>query len=284
MLNWKRKPERERLEERSSPEGVVYLAFPALENLGIVKHAFSTRIGGVSTGRCASMNLSFTKEENHRENVLENYARMARAIGVSPDSFVLTYQTHTTNVLRVGSDLKGSGTEREREYRDIDGLLTNERGVTLVTFFADCIPLYFVDPVKKAIALSHSGWRGTVNQMALTSVKRMGEEFGSSATDIVACIGPGICGDCYEVGEEVAEAFQESFSPDEAQKILVQKPNKKYLLNLWEANRLLLLRAGIAEKNIHISDICTHCNPDLLFSHRRMGEERGNLAAFLALS
>lgn len=284
MLNWKRKPERERLEERSSPEGVVYLAFPALENLGIVKHAFSTRIGGVSTGRCASMNLSFTKEENHRENVLENYARMARAIGVSPDSFVLTYQTHTTNVLRVGSDLKGSGIEREREYRDIDGLLTNERGVTLVTFFADCIPLYFVDPVKKAIALSHSGWRGTVNQMALTSVKRMGEEFGSSATDIVACIGPGICGDCYEVGEEVAEAFQESFSPDEAQKILVQKPNKKYLLNLWEANRLLLLRAGIAEKNIHISDICTHCNPDLLFSHRRMGEERGNLAAFLALS
>ncbi|MDO4789121.1 MAG: peptidoglycan editing factor PgeF [Johnsonella sp.] len=284
MPDWKRKPAGERLEERRSPEGVIYLAFPALERLRLVKHAFSTRIGGVSRGCCSSMNLSFTKEPENRENVLENYARMARAIGVSPDSFVLTYQTHTTNILRVGEAQKGSGIEREREYRDIDGLITNERGITLVTFFADCIPLYFADPVKKAIGLSHSGWRGTVNKMAKVSIKRMEEEFGSSPSDIVACVGPGICRDCYEVGEEVAEAFRAGFSREDTEKILIRKPDQKYLLDLWEANRILLLQSGVSDKNIHIGDICTHCNPELLFSHRGMGEERGNLGAFLALA
>lgn len=283
MINWKRKDGIEHLEEKISPEGVVYLSFPALDKLGTVKHAFSTRIGGVSSGSRATMNLSFTKEAENRKNVLENYARMARAIGVSKDSFVLTYQTHTTNIMKAGSERRGSGIVKERDYTDVDGLVTNEKGVTLVTFFADCIPLYFADPVQKAIGLSHAGWRGTVENMAGKSIAKLREEYGSKPEDIVACIGPGICADCYEVGEEVAEKFKKRFSEVEAERLLQPKAGGKYLLNLWEANKILLIKSGVQEKNIHVTDICTYCNSDFLFSHRKMGEDRGNLAAFLAL-
>lgn len=262
--------------------GVSFFTFPTLEETNLVHHSFSTRLGGVSKGNFATMNFSFTRGDN-REDVLENYSRMAKAIHVQKERMVLTYQTHTTHVKKVTEEDEGKGIWRERDYKDVDGLITNIPGITLVTFFADCVPLYFLDPVHKAIGLSHSGWRGTVHKMGRVTIEAMHQEYGSAPKDIIACIGPSICQDCYEVGEEVAEAFQENFAKEVWNEILIKKENEKYQLNLWKANEIILKESGICANHLSVTDICTDCNPELLFSHRKMGEQRGNLAAFLSL-
>ena len=262
--------------------GVTYLSFPILEDTGLVSHAFSTRLGGVSKGDFATMNFSFTRGDD-RDDVLENYRRMAAALGVDRERMVLTWQTHTTNVRRVTEEDEGKGIVRDRDYRDVDGLITDIPGITLVTFFADCVPLYFLDPVHKAIGLSHSGWRGTVKRMGQVTVDAMKEAFGTRPEDIIACIGPSICGDCYEVGEEVADEFADAFHEKYHDVILLKKQNGKYQLDLWKANEIVLKEAGIKGDNLAVTNICTYCNPQLLFSHRRTAERRGNLFAFLSL-
>lgn len=262
--------------------GVTYLSFPILEDTGLVSHAFSTRLGGVSKGDFATMNFSFTRGDD-RDDVLENYIRMAAALGVDRERMVLTWQTHTTNVRRVTEEDEGKGIVRDRDYRDVDGLITDIPGITLVTFFADCVPLYFLDPVHKAIGLSHSGWRGTVKRMGQGTVDAMKEAFGTRPEDIIACIGPSICGDCYEVGEEVADEFADAFHEKYHDVILLKKQNGKYQLDLWKANEIVLKEAGIKGDYLAVTNICTYCNPQLLFSHRRTAERRGNLCAFLSL-
>lgn len=262
--------------------GVTYLSFPILEDTGLVSHAFSTRLGGVSKGDFATMNFSFTRGDD-RDDVQENYRRMAAALGVDRERMVLTWQTHTTNVRRVTEEDEGKGIVRDRDYRDVDGLITDIPGITLVTFFADCVPLYFLDPVHKAIGLSHSGWRGTVKRMGQVTVDAMKEAFGTRPEDIIACIGPSICGDCYEVGEEVADEFADAFHEKYHDVILLKKQNGKYQLDLWKANEIVLKEAGIKGDNLAVTNICTYCNPQLLFSHRRTAERRGNLCAFLSL-
>ncbi len=282
MLDWKRKKQKREVEERQASNGVIYLAFPALEKSGVVKHGFSTRFGGVSQGCFSSMNLSLSKPDK-ATNVRTNFQRMAQALDVSYESLTLAYQVHSTNVRVLGKEDRGFGITKERPYRDVDGLVTNQREITLVSFFADCIPLYFVDSKNHAIGLAHSGWRGTLQKIGQRMFETMQREYGTEAEHLLACIGPGICMDCYEVGDELYQAFQSSFDPCSLGDIFVKKSNTKYHLNLMEANKRILLQLGVLEENIHVSDICTHCNSDYLFSHRKHGENRGNLAAFLAL-
>ena len=281
MYNWNRKNTEPHLIEKNN-QGVTWLSFPALEETGMVTHAFSTRMGGVSEGPFATMNFSFTRGDDP-EAVKENYRRMANALNVDMGRMVVTWQTHTTNVRLVLEQDFGKGVISDRDYRDVDGLITNIPGVTLVTFFADCVPLYFVDTKKRAIGLSHSGWRGTVNRMGAETIRRMTEVFGTDPADVVACIGPSICQDSYEVGSEVIEQFRTAFDEKHYENLFYEKPNGKYQLNLWEANQIVLKEAGIPEKQIYVTDICTYCNPDLLYSHRRCAEKRGNLCAFLCL-
>ncbi|MCI7796221.1 MAG: peptidoglycan editing factor PgeF [Lachnospiraceae bacterium] len=281
MYPWIRKTAGRHLEEKTE-NGVTWLSFPALEKTGIVTHAFSTRMGGVSKGPFSSMNFSFTRGDQEAD-VRENYRRMAEAIHVDRNRMVLTWQTHTVNVRKVTEADFGKGVVRDRDYRDVDGLITDIPGVTLVTFFADCVPLYFADTEHRAIGLSHSGWRGTVHRMGEVTLKAMAREFGTDPAHVTAAIGPSICQSCYEVGPEVIEQFAETFRPQDHAVLFYKKENGKYQLNLWEANRIILMEAGIPEENISVTDICTCCNPDLLFSHRRMGEKRGNLCAFLCL-
>ncbi len=282
MIQWNYKNEQE-IFNTMGQEDVPFLSFRALEGLGMVKNGFSTRMGGASTGKFATMNFSYSRGDDP-DHVLENFTRMAGAIGVERDRMVVSYQTHTTNLRRVTEDDLGKGVVRPRDYRDVDGLITNIPGVTLVTFYADCVPLYFVDPVKRAIGLSHSGWRGTVARMGQKTVEAMGREFGTDPGDLVACIGPSICRDCFEVGEEVVEAFSRAFAPEHHQALFERgvRPGK-YQMDLWAANRIILQEAGVPQSRIHTTNICTRCNSDYLFSHRRSGEERGNLAAFLCL-
>ena len=281
MYNWKRKKSSMAVTEKTN-EGVTWLSFPALEETGLVTHAFSTRMGGVSEGAYSTMNFSYTRGDDP-EAVKENYRRMAKALKVDMERMVLTWQTHTTNVRLVTPEDEGKGVIKDRDYRDVDGLITNRPGVTLVTFFADCVPLYFLDVKKKAIGLSHSGWRGTVNRMGKVTLEAMAQEFGTNPYDVTACIGPSICQDCYEVGPEVIEKFADAFDKEDHERLFYEKRDGKFQLNLWEANRIVLMEAGIPENQIFVTDICTHCNPDLLFSHRTSPEKRGNLCAFLCL-
>ena len=280
-LQIKRKPG-ESVPEVVWKNGIPFLSFPLLENTGLVIQAFTTRLGGVSTGPQASMNLSFTRKDDPRK-VRENHRLVAEALRYDQNRAVLSHQTHTDNIYVVTEEDAGKGIAREKGYTGIDGLMTNVPGMALITFFADCVPLYFLDPVHRAIALVHSGWRGTVKRIGPQAVRRMGAVYGSRPEDILACIGPSICGDCYEVGEEVAVHFRSGFSAEQAEQILKQKENGKYQLDLWKANEYLLRDAGICAEHLQITGICTRCNPDLLFSHRAMGEERGNLSAILCL-
>ena len=172
---------------------------------------------------------------------------------------------------------------RPKSYQDVDGMITNVPGVVLCTFYADCVPLYFVDPVHKAIGLSHSGWRGTVGKIGKVTIEKMKAQFGSAPEDIFTAIGPSICQDCYEVSEDVILEFQSTFDKKYWESLFYQKENGRYQLNLWEANRIIFLEAGIKEEHISMPGICTCCNPDFLFSHRATHGKRGNLAAFLGI-
>jgi YfiH family protein len=275
------KSEKDRIEAEFGRE-VPFLYFPCLKKTGLVNHGFSTRLGGVSKGDMSKLNLGF-KREDDRENVLENYRRITRAIGVEMDSLVLSDQVHKTNIRIVTEEDRGKGISRARDYEEVDGFITNCRGITLTTFYADCVPLFFLDPQKRAIGLVHSGWRGTVKKIGEKAIKMMGKEFGTRENDLIACIGPSICKDCYEVSQDVVEEFKREFSPRDWNKIFTGKENGKYQLDLWKANEIILEEAGILKENIHVSHLCTCCNPKFLFSHRASKGRRGNLAAFLEL-
>lgn len=257
-------------------EGVPYLVYPLLEETGIIKHGFSTRMGGVSTGNCATMNISTTRGDAP-EAVTENRRRIAAAIGVRPEDMTYTHQTHTTKVAVVEEKDRGT------RFMETDGMVTNVPDICLVTFYADCVPLFFVDPVHKAIGLTHSGWRGTVGRIGEVTVEKMAENYGTDPKDVITAIGPSICQDCYEVSEDVICRFRENFPEDCWPDIFYNKEDGKYQLNLWKANEHVLTKAGILKEHIATTNVCTHCNPDILFSHRTAGEKRGNLSAFLAL-
>lgn len=275
-------------------KGVTYLTFPSLSEHTEYIHAFSTRLGGVSEGIYESMNLSFTRGDDDN-CVRDNFSRFADAVGVPYDSIVMSDQTHTTNIRLVTSADKGNGLTRPKNFFDTDALITNERGVTLFTSFADCVPLFFIDPVNKAIGLAHSGWRGTVGRIGAKTIAKMQEEFNSKPSDIIAAIGPSICSDCYEVSADVAKAFINEFEDMTNQIVFSQeeyyinhKINKtanpdKYQLDLWRANEIILTQAGILPEHLTTTDICTCCNPDILFSHRASHGQRGNLAAVLMI-
>ena len=264
-------------------EGAVpYLSFPMFRDTGLVTDGFSTRLGGVSEGCFSSLNLSFDRGDD-RAAVAENFRRMGEALGVRCEDMVLSQQTHTTNIRIVTDEDRGKGITRERDYTDIDGLITNVPGICLVTTYADCVPLYFLDPAKKVIALSHSGWRGTVGKIGKKTVELMHDNFGSDPADILAAVGPSVCQDCYEVSADVIDRFKEVFDRSAWDELFYEKPDGKYQLDLWKANEKIFLEAGIRKDHIAVTNVCTHCNSEILYSHRAMGDKRGNLCAFLAL-
>ena len=250
---------------------VPYLTFRKLDQAG-VRHGFSTRIGGVSEGMFATLNRCDKKEA-----VDENFRRIGKAIGFDHTKLVFSNQIHETKIHKVTKEDCG------KVMKDMDGLATNEPGIPLYTGYADCVPLFFYDPVEKVAALAHSGWRGTVGRIGAKMVRFLESEYGCKKENIVAAIGPSICRSCYEVSEDVAEKFKKELTGHDAKEFLDDKGNGKYQLDLWKANEIILTEAGILPENLDITDICTCCNPDLLFSHRASHGKRGNLAAFIVL-
>lgn len=278
-----------------------YFTFAGIAQTGIVEHFFSTRMGGVSTGDTATLNFSYSRGDK-KEHVDENFRRVAAHFGKNAEDIVCSQQTHTTNVRKVTSADKGKGVIREQDYADVDGLITNESGIILATFFADCVPLFIVDRISHSIGLSHSGWRGTVGKMGKVTLECMAREYGTKAEDVQVAIAPSICQSCYEVSEDVVLAFEAAFprNDDMAREYLMRyqmeisardignclfykKENGKYQLNLWYANFRVFRDAGVPNERIEVTDVCTCCNPKLLFSHRASKGRRGNLGAFMML-
>ncbi len=260
---------------------VPYLTYNRFSEIDFINHAFSTRLGGVSKGEFTSMNLSFGRGDSD-ENVRENYRRIANAIGVSYDSLTASAQVHENIVRHVTKDDCGVGIYKPKDMPSVDALITNEKDVTLVTYYADCTPIFFVDTVKKALGLAHAGWRGTVLDIAGEVIRSMQRDFSTNPEDVVCAIGPVIGKCCYEVDGDCAENFKRLFDEDSG---VYEKGEKegKYMIDLALANKLLLQKAGVREENIVISDLCTRCNADLLWSHRATAGKRGTMSAFLSL-
>ena len=258
---------------------LCYITFPKLTRCGAVRHTFSTRLGGVSEGYFSTMNMSFNKGDDFKR-VEKNYEILCSAVGIDKNNLVLSKQTHTANVRVVTAADRGTGYYKP-SFEDIDGLITNEPDVALVTQYADCTPLLFCDPVKRVVATSHSGWRGTVQKIGAVTVEKMVAEFGCRREDIIAAIGPCIGRCCYEVDEPVYNAF--SGIGLDTDRFFTVKDASHWMLDLREANRQILVESGIKNDNIDIADICTCCNHEELYSHRVLGEKRGNLAAIIQL-
>ncbi len=259
---------------------VVYITFKKLEKTNIVRHIFSTKSGGVSPSPYGPMNMGFYTGDN-RENVVKNYELLCDCVGIDTSHLVLSRQTHTNNVKIVDESHCGVGYTRE-SFQDIDGLITNRPNVALVTQYADCTPLIFCDPNKKVIATSHSGWRGTVQEIGKVTVEKMVLNFGCKTEDIIACIGPCIHKCCYEVDAPVYNEFKK-LSYLQLNKIFTDNGSGKYMLDMVEANKQILINAGISDDNIEVSDLCTQCSCDMLHSHRATGGKRGTIGVIIEL-
>ena len=249
-----------------------------------LQHGFSTRKGGVSKEHLASLNLSFSVEDA-KENVLENFRRIGECFGKTPEDFVLSKQSHETKVLKVGTKDRGKGITKDRDYEGIDALITDEKGIILSCFSADCVPILFYDPIHKAVGACHSGWRGTKGKILQNVVEEMRKHFTSNPAEILIAIGPSICKEQYVVSEDLALSFLEDY-PDLGEDTAspIQRISKdKFQLDLWDLNRRIALDSGIKEEHISISGYCTMENPELFFSHRYSQGKRGLQGAFICL-
>ena len=264
-----------------------FIESPLLEGFSGLRHGFSTRKGGVSKEHLSSLNLGFNLGDE-REKVLENFRILGSLFEAKPEDFVLTQQTHSINVRRVGKEDRGKGIFRERDYTDVDALMTDEEGVILSAFSADCVPILFYDKGHRAIASCHSGWRGTHGRILARVIEAMQREFSSKPEEIYIAIGPSICKNCYEVSEDVGEAFLEAFPAlrEETKNAspIERVSEEKFHIDLWELNRIIALEAFIPPENISISGYCTMERPDLFFSHRYSQGRRGVQGAFISLN
>lgn len=256
---------------------VAYYIITSFEETGLVKHGFSTREGGVSDGCYSSMNLRFNCDDTC-ENVLENFGIIADTLGMDKNRLVLSKQVHEDNIHTVTENDIGNGITYENKFTSVDALITDKKGIPIVTLFADCVPLFFLDKKQRVIALAHSGWRGTVQRIGQKTVEKMKHDYASRAEDIIAAIGPSIQECHFEVSDDVAEFFINEFGCDTAVKY-----GDRYHVNMQLAIKKQLIESGLAPDSIDDSGICTYCNSDMLFSHRKTNGQRGNMGAFMEL-
>ena len=266
-------------------EGIPYLSFEMLDSLG-VPNLYSTRFEsfdeasgkGIQGFRTAVMRGEDIDEA--APLITANRGRLAEQLGSSIDRECITDQKHTNYVHVVkAEDMGPVWPNRKPLHRQfVDGMVTDIPDALLTVFGGDCPPVYLADPVRGAVGLVHAGWKGTLGKIPAVGIAQMAVQFGCDPSDMYAAIGPGVCRDCYEMGDEVFDAFAEQWSREDAERIFSRYPAKdpdgreipggKYHLDLFAANRLTLLRAGIPEDHIAVSNVCTMCNADIFYSYR----------------
>lgn len=258
---------------RHQPNGVAYYTFESLERFGELIHAITTRHGGVSTGRYSSLNLTTGTGDDPRA-VGENLARVCAALGLRRDDLVSPNQRHTANVRRIEQ------ADRGQVYTGYDVFITDQPGVPLLLRYADCTPVLLYDPVRRAAAVIHSGWRGTVQGATRAAVEALGQAYGSRPADLVAGIGPSIGPCCYEVGEDVTDAVRAVFDrPDALLPASAGQARRRF--DLWAANRRWLIEAGV--RQIEVAGLCTACRVDEFYSYRAEKGKTGHFGAVMAL-
>ena len=244
------------------------LKFAYFENLSKyqnkIKHFVTTRHGGVSTGTYDSLNLDMIQDDT-LENVVENRNRVAKAVGLNLSDFVFPIQVHGTNVPTITEKDRGRGTLLlEDAFADTDGFITNIPRLCLMTLAADCVPIIFFNPVKKAIGVAHAGWKGTALRIPSVLIERMKGEFGTNPSDLIVGIGPS-GGPCrYEVGQDVIDEVAKNFNVEN----VIKKVDGKTVFDMWEANKISLIESGVKPENIELSNICTITQNDTFFSAR----------------
>jgi len=253
---------------------------PKFTATGLVTHGFTTRHGGVSTGNYRSLNLGLHVGDDQGA-VLTNRRLVCQSLGMDFSKLVAGCQVHGHRVAVVTEEHVGRGNDSlDHALPDVDALVTNLPGVPLSSYYADCVPLFFLDPVKGVVALAHAGWKGTVGRIGAKTVQRMQSHFGCAPKDILVAIGPSIGPCCYVVDQPVIEKLSDF---NQWQSLVSSQQPGQWLLDLWATNKQGLLEAGIREKNITVAGVCTACNDDLLFSHRASGGKTGRMASLIML-
>lgn len=272
--------------------GCDYLALDRwMDQYPFLTAGFTTRRGGISKEPYHSLNCGLHVDDQSGL-VVENRRRLSEAAGIPFEGCTYAEQVHGKEIQVVTKALRGAGNDsREKAIQAKDGFVTNEPGIFLHALYADCVPLYFFDPVKKAVGLAHAGWRGTALQIAKSTVETMSAAFGSKPRDMLAVIGPSIGMCCYEVDEAVvarmAHLWEDLHNKDgkrsNPDRPYDQKADGKYMLNLQEINRQIMIKAGILPSHIELSTLCTSCQTDLLFSYRKENGKTGRMAAWIGL-
>ena len=258
-------------------KGFVYLTFPIFDEYDDLFHCFTTRKGGVSKGEFESMNLGFSTGDDE-ENVRKNFHIITESLGIKVEDIVETHQTHTNNIKYVTENDKGS-VLMKTEYTDIDGIYTDKKNVALMSFHADCNAVFFYDPVKKLIGLSHAGWKGTMTNITGKMIKAL-KDLSSNPSDLKAAISPSLGQCCFEVDKDVADLF---ISTDIKYKDFIIIKGEKYHFDLWGINKYNMIKEGMNEKNIDIAGLCTKCHNDLFFSHRGQKGKRGLMSGIIKM-
>jgi YfiH family protein len=256
--------------------------FENLSKYKEIRHFLSTRVGGFSDPPYSSLNLGFHVGDDP-EDVLENRKRLATAIGIPLNRFTLARQVHSGNVTIISEQLRGKGCANHKEaINATDSMVTNVRDICLLILTADCVPMLFFDPSRKAIGVAHAGWQGTLKFVALNTVRTMEKAFGSSPRNIVVGIGPSIGPCCYEVGPEVIYQVEKVFQNKKEYMVNESADGSGYF-DLWKANLKQLLHAGVKRTNIEMARICTCHNPDLFFSYRHQKGDTGRFGVGITL-
>lgn len=252
------------------------------ERMPWLSAGFTTRKGGVSSSPWSSLNCGLHVGDTDAD-VIVNRRLTVEALGFPLEAWTCAEQVHGNDAAVVTEQHRGAGSlSRAAAIQDKDALVTNTPGVLLTVLYADCVPIFFADPVHRAIGIAHAGWRGTVADVVGRTVDTMAAAFGSDPSRLYAAIGPSIGGCCYEVDQRVIDeviraggslgtTHTESSSPD------------RFLLDLSKVNEIRLLKAGILPNHIEITGYCTSCRTDLFFSHRKEGGRTGRMAAWMAV-
>ena len=259
--------------------GLVYDTADGLSAVGGIRHAFSTRLGGVSPAPFDSLNF-FERNGDTAENVMRNYRLFGEAAGLDMSRAVGCRQVHGDEVRIIRTEDAGRLAYDERPY-DADAMLTDVPGVPLVAYSADCCTILLYDPTCRTVGAVHAGWKGTAAGVALKTLVAMMSAYGADPLTVHAAIGPSIGECCFETDADVPEAIRAELS--ESADRFIEKRGGKYHVDLKQINRLWLLRGGLDPRNIEVHPDCTMCHPERYWSHRRLGPRRGGQIAVIAL-
>ncbi|MGL5676904.1 MAG: peptidoglycan editing factor PgeF [Cellulosilyticaceae bacterium] len=259
---------------------IPYVVFPQWEKEAGMAHCFTTKLGGVSEDEWYALNLGFNRGDAH-ENVVANYEKVCELLEVPLASLVLSRQVHEDKIAYVGEEACGNGILYPNKWESMDGIYTDQKNVTLVTHYADCVPLFFYARDYGMIGVAHAGWRGTVSEIGVKMIEKWHKTHHIPLEAIEVGIGPSIGPCCFEVHNDVADVFLQKFGHTDF--IVENDLNGKYNINLWECNKQSMVRAGLKENQIVCLELCTCCEHDVFYSHRHTQGKRGTLGAFMVL-